>query len=370
MSESRSNILQFGTSRFLQAHADCFIGQALRKGKAAGTITVVQTTSSAESAARVAAFNRLKTYPVVVRGIENGEVVDRREEIGSIERAFQADRDWPEILAFFVERCRFVISNTGDRGYLTERSDHLASAPPRSFPAKLTALLWARYRVDRAGVTFLPCELLPDNGSALRDLVCAVAVEWALPEPFVRWVRESCVWANSLVDRIVSEAIDPVGAVAEPYALWAVQHQPALELPCEHACVQVVPDLGQFELLKLGILNLGHTFLVSRWKKAGRPDIVTVLDAMNDGALYGAWRRVQEEEVLPIFAAMGLEEEARRYARTVDERFRNPFLKHRLEDIAGNHEQKLQRRIAPLLARAREAAPGLKTPLLDACLLG
>ncbi len=370
MSESRSNILQFGTSRFLQAHADFFIGQALRQGKAVGTVTVVQTTSSPDSAARVEAFNRLKSYPVLVRGLENGTVVDRREEIASIERALQADRDWPEIVTFFVARARFVISNTGDKGYLTDAMDRLEGAPPRSFPAKLVSLLWERYSVNRRAITFLPCELLPNNGSALRDLVAGLAADWKLPAPFVQWVRESCVWANSLVDRIVSEPLEPIGAVAEPYALWAIQHQPGLELPCEHPCIQVVEDLDKFELLKLGILNLGHTFLVSQWMKAGRPDIATVLDAMNDGDLYGLWRRVQAEEVLPIFAAIGLENEAREYARQVEDRFRNPFLKHKLGDIASNHEQKLERRIAPMVARAREVTPGLKTPLLESCLLG
>jgi tagaturonate reductase len=39
-------ILQFGTSRFLQAHADLFIDEALRKGDALGRITVVQTTGA------------------------------------------------------------------------------------------------------------------------------------------------------------------------------------------------------------------------------------------------------------------------------------------------------------------------------------
>ena len=46
-------ILQFGTSRFLQAHVDLFVSEALQRGEALGKITVVQTTSSPESRKRL-----------------------------------------------------------------------------------------------------------------------------------------------------------------------------------------------------------------------------------------------------------------------------------------------------------------------------
>jgi tagaturonate reductase len=65
---------------------------------------------------------------------------------------------------------------------------------------------------------------------ALRAIVCAVAREWQAPGRFVDWLGQHCVWGNTLVDRIVSDPIEPVGAVAEPYALWAVERQPQLVL--------------------------------------------------------------------------------------------------------------------------------------------
>lgn len=72
-------ILQFGTSRFLLAHADLFISQALEKGEALGRIAIVQTTGNAESLKRVAALNDGTPYPVRIRGIRDGQEVD--EEI-------------------------------------------------------------------------------------------------------------------------------------------------------------------------------------------------------------------------------------------------------------------------------------------------
>ena len=49
-------ILQFGASRFLQAHVDLFVSEALPRGEAMGRIAVAGTTGSTESRRRVAAF--------------------------------------------------------------------------------------------------------------------------------------------------------------------------------------------------------------------------------------------------------------------------------------------------------------------------
>ena len=43
-----SRIIQFGTSRFLQAHVDLFVHQARREGQKVGPITVVKTTPGAD----------------------------------------------------------------------------------------------------------------------------------------------------------------------------------------------------------------------------------------------------------------------------------------------------------------------------------
>ena len=38
---STTPIIQFGTSRFLQAHADLFISEAMARGKALGPVTAI-----------------------------------------------------------------------------------------------------------------------------------------------------------------------------------------------------------------------------------------------------------------------------------------------------------------------------------------
>jgi tagaturonate reductase len=74
--------------------------------------------------------------------------------------------------------------------------------------------------------------------------------------------------------------------------------------------------------------------------------------------------------VLPVFDALGEGADARAYLAELRDRLLNPFLAHRLADIAQNHEQKKLRRIEPLIALAARHTPALAQPRLRAVLAG
>ena len=366
-------ILQFGTSRFLQAHVDLFISEALEEGKALGRVTVVQTTSSPESARRVAAFKQGKAYPVVIRGWQDGAAFQREVRVGSVANALQASQEWPEVVEAAVA-AQVIVSNTGDRGYELKPADsaHLLEngQVPQSFPAKLLVLLHARFLRGAAGVTLMPCELIANNGSVLHEAVTGLARSWKMDGAFLAWLESSCVWVNSLVDRIVSQALEPAGAVAEPYALWAIEAQPGMVLPCSHPHIVVTDRLAPYERRKLLMLNLGHTFLAGQWLHGARPGDETVREAMADPMLRAELEALWEEEILPLFAALGQEAESRTYLAQVRDRFSNPFLEHRLADIAQNHEEKKRRRLQPALELAAELGLNLPQTRLRAALAG
>ena len=191
---------------------------------------------------------------------------------------------------------------------------------------------------------------------------------WQAPETARRWVGEECLWVNSLVDRIVSEPLEPLGAVAEPYALWAIEDQPGLELPCRHPAIVVAADLKPYERLKLFILNLGHTYLAEIWKKEGGAPALTVREAMGDATMRAKLDQLYDEEVLPVFAAIGMGNKASEYLKTVIERFSNPFLDHRLAEIFTNHEAKKRRRFGGLIELAEANGIRLSQPRLKAAL--
>ncbi|MHC5232316.1 mannitol dehydrogenase family protein [Brucella sp. LJL56] len=364
-------ILQFGTSRFLLAHADFFVSEALSNGKAIGTIAVVQTTSNPQSSQRIAALNENIGYPVKIRGLIDGKPSEKVHQARGVTAAFSAHDDWAAILALGTT-VDVILSNTGDKGYELDPADDSSllanpDALPKSFPAKLLVLLHHRWqRNSDASLSVFPCELISRNGDKLRSILIDLAHDWKLPDSFVRWLEARCIFANSLVDRIVSEPIEPIGAIAEPYALWAIEKADGLTLPCEHDDIVVTDDLARYEHLKLYLLNLGHTFIAEQWLMGSRPKDEIVLEAMQDETIRNELEAVWREEVLPVFAADGLGEQAEAYVVSVRERFLNPFLKHRIADIASNHEEKKHRRFAPVIARAAELGLNLKQRRLKA----
>lgn len=352
------SILQFGTGRFLQAHVDLFVSDALRQGQALGRITVVQSTGSPQSSARAAVLAH--GYRVEVRGMQQGRPLQTTVEVNSIETVWHADRDWALLCDAMANGVQVIVSNTADAGYVLDAADtstllHAPQATPRSYPAKLLVLLHHRWqRRPEAPLTLYPCELVSRNGETLRAIVRDLALDWGAPPAFIHYLQTHCVWVNSLVDRIVSSPLQPAGAVAEPYALWALEQQDRMVLPCNHPAIVLTDDLAIFEQRKLWLLNLGHTFLAERWQLLGGPADMTVMQAMHTSALRNPLETVWADEVLPVLDAEGRGAAARLYLEELRDRLLNPFLEHRLADIAKNHGEKKQRRLAPVVQRAEE----------------
>lgn len=369
-------ILQFGTGRFLLAHVDLFVSEALATGQAAGGILVVQTTRSPASAARTAALATGTGYPVRIRGLDKGQPVDRTVQCTGVVEAVHADNSWARVCEALATHVRVIVSNTADTGYRLDPEDSptLLEEParaPRSFPAKLLALLHRRWlHSPRAPLSILPCELIERNGQTLLSIVAALARAWQLAGPFVEWLGEHCVWADSLVDRIVSEPIAPVGAIAEPYALWAVERQPGLVMPCSHPAIVLTDELDHYVRLKLFLLNGGHTFLAECWRRDGLAADLTVAQAMNDAALRRELEALWADEIVPVFAWLGKQSAAEHYLVALRERLCNPFLAHHLADIAHDHAQKKQRRFAPIVSLAAQHGLSIPQTRLRAALAG
>src|SRR4026208_666309 len=89
--ESPETVLQFGAGRFLRAFVDRFVQNANDGGQNVGRVVVVQSTPGA----RADLINsQPQGYHVVVRGLCDGEIVDRIEPVHSISRALVAQSQW------------------------------------------------------------------------------------------------------------------------------------------------------------------------------------------------------------------------------------------------------------------------------------
>jgi tagaturonate reductase len=358
-------VLQFGSGKFLRAFADLFIHQANQEGQDVGRVVAVQTTGDQ----RAQLLNRQGgRYHVLVRGLADGKTIDRVEVCESISRALVASAQWPDVLAVARSpELRYVLSNTAEVGYTLDPADRPDAAPPRSFPAKLLLLLNERFRAGRPGVTVLPCELHEGNADLLRGLVLQMAKAWGLPDDLGRWVREECTWRNTLVDRIVTNKPathplldqDALLVVAEPFAFWAVEVKNGPGGLFRHPAIRTAPDVRPYFLRKVRILNAAHTAMVCQAVPRG---LATVREAVSDPEIAAWLDRLLFEEIVPVL--QGRVEEPERFARQTLERFRNPFLEHKIADIAVYHDAKVKIRLVPTRAEFIEKF-GRTPPLLD-----
>ena len=372
MTASAPCILQFGTSRFLQAHVDLFAEEARAAGQDVPPIVIVQTTRDPVRARRLKGFADPDGFPVILRGQKGGQREERTVRVRSVRDGLSAALEWSRLVTLAAQATH-VISNTGDQGYAIPDSDRIApdeDIAPTSFCGMLTELLHRRWRGGGAPITLLPCELVARNGAVLRRAILDLAAEQGRAAAFLDWLETRCVWANTLVDRIVSAPLEPAGAVAEPYALWAIERQPGLTLPFTHPDIVLTDDLEPYERLKLHILNLGHSWLAARWRAAGGADDQTVRAALADPETRAALDRVMARDVLPGFAAHGMEDVARAYIATTLERFANPFLDHRLSDIAQGHDAKLEKRVGGFIRWVEATGTTVAMPELRALAAG
>lgn len=363
---SQATIVQFGTSRFLLGHVAAFAGAALAEGRSSEAVLVVQTSARPEGKVKAAALARQNSYPLQIKGLRGGVPVEEQISISCIAGCMVAQDEWGQLTQHFIDTAQWVVSNTGDSGYQVADDSSLA-AVPTSFPGKLTKLLRARFLAGKAGLTLLPCELISRNGEVLKEIVIKLAQQDYQDASFVAWLDAECCWANTLVDRIVSASIEPVGAVAEPYSLWAIQQTPGLEMPFTHDAIDLVDSLRPYELRKLHILNLAHTFLVDQWRQQHLEySVAYVREAIREPKLRNILSNAMNNEVLPVLANELPEMDLEGYWQSTLERFDNPYLNHRLEDIANYHCDKLERRVMPIVQMAKLYS--VPTPLLSEAL--
>jgi tagaturonate reductase len=367
-------VLQFGEGNFLRAFVDWMIHGMNRRGLFGGSVVVVQPIRKG----LVEVLNGQDgLYTVILRGIENGKIVDRKEVVSSISRGIDPYARWGEFLACASNPdLRFVVSNTTEAGIAWVEEKKPEGSCPESFPAKLAAFLHARYEAfggdPGKGMIIIPCELIEGNGDALRETVIRHAKSWGSGEGFLRWLEGANAFLNSLVDRIVTgypaDEAEALGAElgyrdalmdsGEIFHLWVIEGSERLEaeLPLKKAGFNVVwtGDLKPYRDRKVRILNGAHTMTALMAFLCGKD---TVGECVSDPLIRAYMERGIFGEIAPTLKLPPAEKEA--FARAVLERFSNPFIKHRLLSIALNSVSKFKVRVLPSLL---EGADGGKVP--------
>lgn len=306
-------------------------------------------------------------YTVILRGLLDGKETVQERVVTSVTDAVSCYEDYEAYSALArLPELRFVVSNTTEAGIVYDASDRYEFTPPKSFPGKLTKFLherWAFFEgAHDKGLVMLPVELIDDNGHELKKTVLMLSRLWQFEEGFISWLETSCVFASTLVDRIVTgypagetEAIferlgfeDRLVVTGEPFALWVIEAPAGLknELPFEAAGLPVIfTDNGvPYKQRKVRILNGAHTSFALAAYLAGHDH---VLEAMEDEEIMRFIHQIIFDEIIPTLD-LGREELVS-FAGSVIERFKNPYIKHSLLSISLNSVSKWRARCLPSL---------------------
>jgi len=379
-------VLQIGEGRFLRGFVDWIIAQLHRQGRYDGRV-VVAFPRPAKPAARAIWDRQRGQFAVVIRGIEGGHPVFRVDRVAVVSRTVDPSREWDTFLeTATIPTMEVLISNTTEAGLVWLEEDYGGHKAPQSVAGKLTAWLYRRYQAfdgaaDR-GMEIVPCELIDQNGSTLRTLILRYAEAWHLPDAFRQWVTDANRFYDTLVDSIVTSWVDDgnhpelsedaLAVVREPYYRWLLEGPPMLgerwHLSREAGlAVDFVPDLRPYRELKVRVLNGAHTAMAGLGLLMG---MATVGEAVAHRTMAPFIEALLRQEVLPTVTASGVAEpEATAFIGTVLERFSNPYLVHRLNDIQLNAVWKVHTRLWPSW-RDYERLTGQVPPLLTLAIAG
>ena len=367
--DAPERVLQFGEGNFLRAFVDYFFDVLNEKEGFNGKIAMVQPI---ERGLTDMINEQEGLYTLYLRGSENGEAVMKKRVITSVSRAINPYTDFDVFMDCAKNPdLKYIVCNTTEAGIAYSDADKFDDKPAKSFPAKLTRFMYDRFCTfeGRTGTGFvvLSCELIDNNGKELLNCVEKYIKLWNLSDEFLNWIREENIFCSTLVDRIVTgyprnEADkfnvengyeDKLLDTGEIFGFWVIEGPEKLRemLPFAKAGlpVLVTDDHTPYKKRKVRILNGTHTSMTPASMLAGEE---IVRDCMEDKVISAFVNKFIYEEIIPILPLP--EAELLEFAGAVADRFKNPYIDHRLTDISLNSISKWRARVMPSLLEYTE----------------
>lgn len=366
-------MVHLGLGNFFRAHQAWYTDAAGAEGDAGDWWGIAAFTGRSAGLAE-AMSEQDGLYTLVTRAADG----DRAAVVGSVVAAHPATDQaaWRRHLA--SPDVAVLTTTVTEAGYLLGRDggldlsspavrDELTAlrddplAPVLGVPARIVAGLAARRGAGAGPLALVPCDNLPGNGAVLARVVREAAQ--VVAASLVAWIEEHVTTVTTVVDRITPRTTDDdVAAVAssgaddrcpvvtEPFTEWALAGAfPAGRPAWESAGAVLTDDVTPFEERKLWLLNGGHCLLAYLGGVLGHRDVASaVADPACRGWLERWWDTAAAHLTLPA-------EEVAAYREALAERFANPRIRHRLEQIGSDGSQKLPVRLLPVLRRERAA---------------
>ena len=347
-------VIQFGEGNFLRGFVDWILQILNEKTDFNASAVVVQPIENGMCDMLSA---QDCVYNLVMRGLKNGEPVQQIKTIDSISRTVNPYKDFDDFLelAHNADAC-VIVSNTTESGIEYVDTDEMTMKAKVSFPAKVTQLLYERFKLGYKGFIFLPCELIDKNGEILKSVILKYIEKWNLGDDFKNWVVNENVFCNTLVDRIVTgyprtekfdlPFDDKMIDTCELFHLWVIEGPDSIVdvIPFDKSGLNIIltNELEKYRTRKVRILNGAHTSMIPYALLSG---VETVGDCMNNENLSAYIKHCVYNEIIPTLDLPS--DELKSYADDVFERFNNPFIRHECASIALNSVSKFKVRVLP-----------------------
>ena len=292
--------------------------------------------------------------------------------IGSLVGYLFAPEDPEAVLALMTDPATRIVSLTvTEGGYHVNQAtgdfdaadddlqaDLVEGATPRTAFGFLTEALARRRAAGTEPFTVMSCDNIQGNGHVCHKMVTAFAT---LRDPELgAWIDAHVSFPNSMVDRITPVTTDadrqelatsyavqdgwPV--VCEPFVQWALEDDFPTGRPAfEDVGVQVVDDVGPYELMKLRLLNASHQALCYLGYLSGYR---YAHEVCQDPLFADFLLAYMDEEATPTLSPVpGVDLHA--YKRQLVERFANPEIRDTLARLCAESSDRIPKWLVPVI---------------------
>ncbi|EGA84293.1 hypothetical protein VL3_5136 [Saccharomyces cerevisiae VL3] len=158
---------------------------------------------------------------------------------------------------------------TDDPAIINDLKD---SKHPSTIYGYLYEALSIRHKKGSRPFTIMSCDNMPENGNTLKSMLIAFAKE--KDTKLADWIEKNVAAPNAMVDRVTPKTTesdrtyladvlgvkDKCPVVCEPFIQWVLEDNFTDGRPeWEKVGVQVVSNVGPYELMKLRLLNGAHS---------------------------------------------------------------------------------------------------------------